>query len=201
MSNQKLIDYLVENDLLKDGFYTHETIAWKLLVDDDDLEQLSGQLQTYNIDQDQVQERDSKSFFHELLLNIFMSMIFNLSQIFELQSSKPDLDKFDMNDFYPIIKDKLTKVCIYPSVCDYEQSNEYSVRELTESKFRYCRIVLKNNKEDYKYLIMNNIPDDNDYFFIGNPRFVGGTDTLEEIFSVCYINKKIYKISFSTIQK
>jgi len=189
--NTKLIDFLIDNDLTKEGFYTHETIAWKLLVDDSNLDQLEGQLQTFSVEDDP--QSDPISFFHEFLLSVFMEMIFDLATIWELNI---DYDKFDINDFFPLIKDKMTKVSILPSIMDFDEDNEYSHRELNKNK--YCRVVLKDNKSDRGY--QHYLGDDNKYFMVGNPRFVK-KDKLENVFSTCVINKKIYKISFSTVQK
>ncbi len=191
--NEQIVDYINQHDLLRDDFYTEKTIAWKLLIDDENLEQLKGQLLLFeDKEQGQDSDDDPKSLFHELLLNIFMEMILGLSMIMQSTSDiEPDMTKFNINDFYPIIKDKMTKICIYPSVYESDQ-------DLSGSECRYCKVILRYNSSDKQFFDMNNISEETKHYFIGNRRFKK-TDKLEDIFSTCSINGITYKISFSTI--
>lgn len=201
LSNE--IDEIINDN----SVYTPETIAWKLIMEKvgDNLE---SQLMTYSTESDE--EGDPISFFYEILITIFMEMLFDLAIInnafecdvnnkeFDKDNINFDIEKFDLNLFISKITECFAQISIVVSVGVFDEQNEYSQKELSDK--RYCRIILRPNKKEVNLFDMYDVPDEKNYYFLGNPKYKK-TDNLNNIFSTCTLNNKIYKISFYKIQK
>jgi hypothetical protein len=175
---EKLVDKIIDNDknMSNDEFYTPEKLALRLLLDDLD-EDLSGMLLPLNPEPNK--ENDSASFLFEILITIFMEMIFglvNLMNSCEDESNNvdnafsPDMSNFDINAFLPKIKDKFENVGIFLGIIEHNRSDiEKSYEKINNE--RYCRVILKYYHEDAPLFIKYNVPDNLHYHMLLNESY------------------------------
>jgi len=188
-----------END--SDDVYTPASIAWKLLMDDID-DSLSANLMAMTPDNDE--DSDPVSFLFEILITIFMEMIFDLAiinnEIDNDNGFNPDISKFNINDFLPILEKKFNRVSILLNINTYDKKSDdhENLRNILDN--RYCRVILRHCPEDSHIFKKNNIPSELNYHIILNQMYKQKSD-LKNIYAIIIIENIIYKISFNLVKK
>ena len=201
----KTIEYY--NNISDDMHYTVETLAWKLLTNDENINKLENAIKTLSDCADT--ENDEFSFSFEIYITLFCELIFNLMKInFNYDENNnnseftPKYSNYDLNDIISILKIKFAKLCLLLCVHSEnidENMSEEDVKMHIDSEYsdRYCRILLVNNKFDRKMLAkyISNKEEDKFYMFIINNMFKT-VKIIKKIYSVMVVNNKIYKIYF-----
>jgi len=199
-----LIERIIEeNDMLANEYYTPQTIAWKLIMDDND-EALSGALLGYADGGDD----DPASFMFEILVTIFIEMIFDIAVIAQATDDEsklqdfefnPDMGKFDLDLFINTIKKKFNKISYICSVETYnkKEMSKHELAELQETvNNRYCRIILKHNPDDRKIFKTKNIAEN--YHMILNETYIRKKH-LRDIYAIVMLYDKVYEIHFDNV--
>lgn len=191
----------------EDTYYTPETIAWKLYQDDDD-KPLTAKLLGFGVDDGTCENE----YTFELLLSVFLEMLIHMMKIDSLKNSNDlndpndkentdevslefDFEKFDMNLFFPIIRNKFKKIFYLCSVETYDRNDDKDYL-LEIVKKRYSRIILRKNKEDSHYF--ESIGSLDEYDFIPCDGYKQQRQ-LKNIFSIMSIGPHMYKIRFDKI--
>jgi hypothetical protein len=192
-----------ENDMLANEYYTPQTIAWKLLMDDTD-EALSGALLGFGDGEDD----DPESFMFEILITIFIEMVFDIAVVAQASNDgstsqdfefNPDMEKFDLDLFIDTIKKKFNRISYICSVTTYDKKSmsSYELNELQKTvNNRYCRIILKHNPDDKKTFRKKQI--DENYHMILNENY-RIKKHLKDIYAIVIINEKVYQIYFDKV--
>ena len=199
---EKLAEEIYDEYECNDTIYTPENIAWKLLMDDDD-EKLSSAIQTFCPSFEDT-ESDSVSYFFEVLLTIFMEMIFDLAILLNMKENEtngedfmfdPDMDNFNMEDFIPTLKKKFNKISIITHVSEYEKNDPVLESVIGN---RYCRIILKHLPKDRPLFKKYNVSEDMNYHMVLGSNFTS-KKKLKEVYAVIIIKDIAYKIYFDTL--
>lgn len=186
-----------------DDFYTAELIAWKL-YQDDDYTPLTSQVLGFG----PSGETDEKTYIFEMLLSIFLEMLIHMMKMDHLKSMEeclddleqdfePDFENFDMELYYPIIRNKFKKISYLVSVEIYD-TNEDKDYLFEVVKDRYSRVILRQNPSDTHYF--EEIGSDDNYDFIPSIGYTPKTN-LKDVFAILTIGQKMHKIKFDAVQK
>ena len=179
-----------------DDIFTPEELAWRLLLDD-------------NIDNAPMlafSDENSKEVLFEILLTIYVEMIFNYYKMNYLGSHvedddfdnkfddfKLDLKQLNLNMLINNFDEKMKKIKIILNVIEItkEQFDNYKT-------FRYCTILFRDLIRDKNFFIMNDayIDPEKRYHFVKNSLYKINKD-LRDIFCSFEIYGKYYKINFS----
>ena len=94
--SDKIDDYINENS--DDNTYTPESIAWKLLVDDDFAKTENGQLLGF-LQEGQINDKlEATTIGFEILITIYMQMVVNWYKLLYLMETSDNDDKnFKLN--------------------------------------------------------------------------------------------------------
>lgn len=183
--------------------YTPEMFAWKLLLDDTNSAVLSANLQTFTDTYDEAD--DPTTFTFEVLITIFMELIFGILKLNHYAEHNNENFEFDftnsnLEDILPMLKHKFNELCYVLSVETIDETNENIAYVNSVIISRYCKIILRHSKLDEYYFSVHSdeIDDEKDYHMILNGRFKK-TNKLNEVYSTCSINNKTYKISFDKV--
>ena len=192
---EELVDQFFDEDILINDVYTPQSIAWKLLMDDihDNFVNI---LMACNLDNNQ-RETDSVSFLFEILITIFMEMVFDLAIIINssYKEFNPKIDSFNLDEILPTLKNKFKYVNIILNIDTYKRNNnDECLRELLDD--RYCRVIFNNNHEHNHLFIKNNVSKELNYHMIINNLYKQKKELIY-IYAIIMINDTIYKISFS----
>jgi predicted DNA binding CopG/RHH family protein len=191
-----------------DDGYTPESLAWKLLMDDVDTS-LASNLLAY--DPDDTVGDNSNSYIFELLLTIFMEMIFDMALIADAEEQEqqnvsdykfnPNLKKFDLNLFLPTLTQKFNYLSILLKTECYNKTT-YDESELQQIlNNRYCRVILRHDTNNKNYFKQHNIPEELNYHIIGNSfNEKKKYKHLTDVYAVIMINDYLYVISFDKIK-
>jgi len=210
---QTFIDEI--NNITDKDYYTVESFAWKLLIDDDDIEVLSSALKVLSDVQDS--EQDPITFSFEIYSMLFCEMIFNMMNInFECEHKDPD-DEFypdykknNLEDILDLLKNKFAKLHILLNISsiniDFKENVNIFVRQ--EYPNRYARIALVGNKYDRTFIEKKNYTDissDNNKFYLNLlnndfNKYIKQNYELKDLYNIIVVNDKIYKISFDFIK-
>lgn len=165
--------------------FSPETIAWKMVTNEID-EKFSSQI--YAINPDNINDDNPLSFTFELLITIFMEMIYYLLHI----ENKEDFDETDIKNNIEMFKTKFLAINTMLYI------TEYGVSEINNTTFfdRYCKIILKNQNE--YFFSQNEI--DVEYHMLLNP-FYETKHKLKNNYAILQIKNKTYKIYFEKIEK
>lgn len=197
---EKLVDQMEECHDSK--VYTPESIAWELLVGEVD-EEKKGSLLNYSMD-DGIE--DPITFTYEILITVFMELLFNIAKLNSYNNNDddtefiPDYDKFDMNSFCAVIGDKLNLLGYSllvqdDEIADFADDKEH-LKEIIDG--RYCRVVLRYHDND-THFEDNNVSDDIFYHMKLNGLSDVKYEKLKDVYSVVFLNGKIYRISFEKL--
>lgn len=199
------MEYLIEEANLKrsSDFYTPESFAWDLLVGDIDNDKV-GKLLSYSIENEKDNKNDKLTFQFEILITIFLELMFNLAKLDyygedndEDKKFIPQYDKFDMNLYKNIIGDKF-KIFGYGVNVNFENLEKFTL-DKEGFKFlvdnRYCRVLLRyNDINDEKEF--SKFSDDTYYHMIINGLNKNKYDKLEQIYSIFFIGDSVFSVNF-----
>lgn len=190
-------------------FFSPEAFAWKMILDDTgNVDDLSGVIQTFTPETDL--ETDPASYLFEILLTIYMEMIFQLFILTEASNSSedkpfdptPKFDNFNIDYFMPTIEEKFRKVSILAYTEKYDRKSDVDMTDMINQ--RYCRIIfrhLEETKAEFRKLNkMGVITSDTNYHMKLNELY-NPTAKLRDIYAIVMINDICYKIYFNTVQK
>ena len=187
-----------------DDFYTPKTIAWELYQNNDDTP-LSSQILGFGPNDGST----PNEYTFELLLSIFLEMLFHMIRMDLLENNANDTDDandanddpeidlkyFDMELYYSTIRNKFKKISYLCTIETYDKNDDKDYL-LEIVKNRYSRIILRSNPEDEHYF--DEIDSVDDYDFIPCVGYKQQKN-IKNIFSVMSIGSKMYKIKFDTI--
>lgn len=204
----------MENDKKKcdtnnDDTFTPEELAWRLLFDD-------------NVDNVQLlafSDENSIEILFEILLTIYVEMIFNYYKIQYLETCLNNddgnndnfNDNFDdnFNDKFDNYKLDLTQINLGMLTDKFDEKIKkikfiLNINEMTFDRFeeckinRYCTILFKDLLRDKAFFIMNGeyLDPEKRYHFVKNSRYEN-KNNLRDIFCSFELNGKYYKINFS----
>lgn len=183
-------------------------LAWKLLTDDTFYSDYGCRIQTFNAD-GYDEENDPNTFFFEILLHIFLSLIQNISLIMDSGNESKishrnlfhsDPEKFDLNLYLPTIEAKFRQLAITIVVSEYkiDDYNEDDINNIVRN--RYCRIVTRNQKKNEHYFYENNVPDNEMFHMILSETYKKKIN-LKDTYAILMNNTKLYKIHFDLCTK
>jgi hypothetical protein len=188
---------------------TPESIAWDLLVGDIDSEK-KGKLIGF-CDRDKANNNsDLLTYRYEMLITIFMEMIFNIAKLNfyseNITSSEnikflPDYEKINPEVIFPLIQEKfkILGISVFIDSENMEVENDEDKENIIKLvNDRYCRVILRYYDND-EYFNNNNIEDDIYYHMKLNGLNKSEYKKIREIYSVIFLNSKIYKIYFDEI--
>jgi hypothetical protein len=185
--------------------YTPESIAWDLLVGESIDPEKRGKLIGFGpLEKEKENQELSKSdiftYKYEILITIFMELLFNMAKLNHFAENEenakfiPDYKKFNIDAFFSLIQDKF-KILGFLAFVDSERmegDKEWLVSLVNE---RYCRVVLRYYDDDDHFEI-NNVAEDIYYHMKLNGLNKMKYKKLKEIYSVIFLNDKVYKIYF-----
>jgi hypothetical protein len=189
---------------IDDTNYTPETLAWKLLFDSN-IESFSSQLLTFT--DEASKETEPMTYLFEVLITIFMEMIIGILKTNfysdELNKDKEFNPKFNHNDFeeiIPLLKTKfdLINILLFTEKIEPTEDNKFHNSEVHKNK--YCRIIMKHNKDDFSLFTIygDRVAEDKIYHMILNSKFILTNKTLNSVYAVAIIDGITYRIYFST---
>lgn len=191
-----------------ENWYSPQTLAWKLIMDDfTEDDNLANMIMSYN--PDHTSENDPASFLFEILLTIFMEMLFDFAIIMSAKECetngrefefKPNMKKFNIDDYTELIQNKFLKVSILLTIEKHDiESFEKDYLEKIINK-RYCKVIVKPNRTESHLFKLYKVDSDANYHMILNSSYEK-TDVLKDIYAICKINNTLYQISFNIIEK
>lgn len=184
------------NEQIDENDYTPEALAWKLIMDD-------------NIDNSSLlifSEDNNKETLFEILLTIYVEMIFDYYKLKYLESLDPNenfdnnFDNFKLNvsninifNLTYIFSSKFNKIKYILNVKELT-SEEYEISR----KHRYCTVLLKDSENDYIYFMMNEkyLDPDKRHHFVLNSLYEK-KENLYDIYCTFNINSNYFKIYFT----
>jgi hypothetical protein len=199
------IDDIISNNISNDTF-TPESLAWRLLVDDELKNNTNIKQMLASIDLNEESNPDifnKEAYLFEILLTIYLEMLFGWYKLLHLIENemnenpvefKLDLSKLTLKDLEEPFKEKI-KLLGY-MLCIHEIKNkDYYDYIKNES---YCRVALRDLPSDFGFFEINKnrIDREKRYHFILNSKFKGKS-VLRDIFMMIIINDVAYKISFN----
>lgn len=191
------------SEIKKDDVYTPELFAWKLLLEDANASVLSANLQSFTDTYDEAD--DPTTFSFEVLLTIFMELIFGMLKLNHYAENQddqfnPNFSNHNLEDIIPLLKHKFNELCYILSIEIIDETQENNSYVNMVNKNRYCKILLRHNQADSGYFIVNEhiIDPDKDYHMVLNSRYEL-TDKLNDVYATCSLNDKTYKFSFDKV--
>lgn len=204
--------------MCEDCLVTPELLAWKLVMDDD-VNDYAGVLQPCVFGDNQKNMEniryESLEDQFQILITIFMEMIFDILKINHINSFIDDDGVYDdsidlESTFSPnendilddsiilLIRDKFKKVRIFLGVMRIYDSKIDDSRNYGSSSNYYCRIMLKDTIDgSIHFKNNNNIDPAKRYtFLMQNNKELRKHKKLDDFYAVCNVNDKKYKISF-----
>jgi len=183
-----------------DDIFTPEEIAWRLLLDEN----------VNNVQLLAFSDENSVEILFEILLTIYLEMIYNHYKMEHLTSLSEDKN-FDKNfdDNFNKYNLDLSKITLSTLIADFDKKfkkikfilniNEISQEIFNEYKInRYCTILFRDLQRDSTFFIMNStyLDPEKRYHFVKNSKYTNKT-VLRDIFCSFELNGKYYKINFS----
>jgi hypothetical protein len=184
-----------------DNIESVESIAWKLLVDDDD-GNVNSKILDFFVGDDFKNEYEKNSITFQIMISIFMEMVITsmmmkttllnmdddgtINNVLDSDDISYDL-KFDLDEI-EILKDKIFKTGY--QLCIHEVSDYYD----TLDKY-YCRILFKKcNENHFKIKQINK-----EYTFLLRTNDEEGFNTLKDFYAITEIDGKKLQIYFDKI--
>jgi hypothetical protein len=197
---------------------TPESLAWKLLMDDD-VEKFAGVLlPCVSGDKSDLKGEvayDSLVDQFQILITIYMEMVFGSLKINHVSSLlngdgdldenvdvektfNPDLSQVKVKDMAGIFKEKLQKIRVFLSVNEIEDTDKENSKDFG---YYYCRIILKDTLEGKTYFRANRdrLDPDKRYTFVMRHDTEQKQKKLGDFYAVCSLPHIKIKISFSPI--
>ena len=191
----KILDIILDIILnMEDNTFTPEELAWRLILDEN---VNSAPLIAFS-------DENSKEIMFEILITIYIEMIFNYSKLKYLENQNVedldnnfdnfniDLNQININDLTNIFCEKFTKLKFILNVSELSREEFENTK-----KNRYCTVLLKDLESDKNFFELNKEYFDSDkrYHFILNNLYKT-KEELRDIFCTFRINSKYFKINF-----
>jgi hypothetical protein len=207
--SKRTVDEFIGSVEYDDNDYTPESLAWKLLVAEDTVN--NGVIQFYNNGNDLD---DHNAFIFEILITMYFEMLFNWHKLLyymnielnqnndinndETEKKIPniDVDKITLDDLTEPFKTKFKKV---NTLLNVQIINDNYYAHLNNDK--YCTVMLRflENNKMYFEINKNYIDEDKQYHFVLNSIFKPKTQ-LRDIYCLVNLGKLKIKINFNNIQ-
>jgi hypothetical protein len=207
--SKRLVDEYIGSIEYDDDDYTPESMAWKLLIAEDTVN--NGIMQFYNNGND---IDDRKSFIFEILITMYFEMLFNWHKLLFYMNLEDtvnsnnninvnttyeqnfNVDNLTIDDLTEPFKTKFHKINILLNV-SIISDNYYTYL----NEYKYCSVMLRfiESNKQYFEINKNNIDEDKQYHFILNSKYKHKTD-IRDIFCLVNLGNKKLKINFNNIQ-
>jgi hypothetical protein len=195
--------YLDHNEQINSNVMTPESIAWKLITDEN-LEK-NGNFQMLTFADEQDEQNDPITFLFEILLTVYFEMLFGLGTLEFLLNNedtdltekdfKPDLEQITLDQLNTPYSDKfkIIKYLLFITPLSVDDFIYYK-------NDAWCKIMLKDYKPDETFFEFNSkyIDTPKRYCFIRNSLYIKKTK-LNEVYALCNLGKSMYKINFSSL--
>lgn len=202
-----------------DSIVTPETLAWKVLMDDN-IEDYAGVLLPFVVDNDQDHntQYDNLAGQFEMLITIYMEMVFGLLMVNHMnsymnedgelegdvdfnQTFNPNFTEYDISDLTDIFREKLKKIRVFLSVQELWDANESDPRDFGSGNEYYCKIILKDLPEGKTYFWQHRkrLDPEKRYTFTIRNDEDKKQKKLDDFYAVCDLPGKKVRISFSLI--
>lgn len=207
-------DFLTEPNT---DIVTPESLAWKILMDKniEDYEGIIMPFVTYDNDSSKTRYDDISAQF-EILITIYMEMVFYVLKINHINSKmneedhiddktdlesdfNPEFDKFDVKDMRDIFQEKFKKIRIFLSIREVDDDGMNDSKNFGSENEYYCRILLKHIPENKTYFWNNRKSIDPKKWYTFIIRDDKTQHKLEDFYAVCKLPHKKFRISFSII--
>lgn len=209
-------EFLNQTDgYVPDEGVTPESLAWKILMDDD-IEKYTGVLLPFadanNNTDVSLAKYDSLSVHFEILLIMYMEMIFSMLKINHIskqcdengelnddadleQNFKPDLSQFTLDDMTVLFREKFKKVRIFLSVIEIDNNTDGNNSDY------YCRVILKDTLDGRSYFWknQNRLDPNKRYTFEIRNDTKKTHKKLDDFYAICSLPNIRVRISFSHI--
>jgi hypothetical protein len=201
------------NQIIDDNNYTPEALAWKLLMDDD--------ITTSNLMI--FSDEKNKEIVFEILLTIYLEMIFGHYKMQYLEANCNNIDNIDniddndeddnYDDIYDNFKLDINKVNLFTLTNVFASKFNklnfiLNVREINREEYfqskqnRYCTVLLKDSPSDEMYFTLNQKhldPEKRYHFVLNNIYNTKENIDVRDIHCSVNINNVYYKIYFTQI--
>jgi hypothetical protein len=209
-----------------DNFSSPETLAWKLLTDEN-CKDHSNILLPVVENNDDIQTNpetltdasyDNNATQFELLISIYMEMIFGLLKINHINSLlnddgeldsdidydmtfDPDLSKFSKDDMLLLFREKMKKIRIFLSIHEIYDADIDNYNDFGSSSEYYCKIILKDTDHGRKHFLKyaNSLDPKKRYTFLIRQDKEKKQRKLDDFYGVCSLPNMKLRISFSPI--
>lgn len=200
---------------------TPESLAWRLLIDDD-VNDYAGVLLPFvtgdnNTTNDSIRYDNLADQF-QILITIYMEMLFGMLKINHINSYidtngdldesvdleatfNPDISKFTIDDLIGTFRDRFAKIRVFLSVRGIYDSNENNPKEYGSDSDYYCRIILKNSPEGKTYFRTNShwLDPEKLYTFVIRNDDKKRQKKIDDFFAVCTLPNLKVRVAFSQI--
>jgi hypothetical protein len=200
---------------------TPESLAWRLLIDDD-VADYAGILLPFVANDNNIVanhiSNDNLADQFQILITMYMEMLFGMLKINHINSFinsdgelddsidlettfKPDISKFTIEDLLGTFRDRFAKIRVFLSVRGIYDSDETNSRDYGSNFDYYCRIILKNSVEGNTYFKANShwLDPEKLYTFAMRNDDKKRQKKLDDFFAVCTLPNLKVKVAFSPI--
>ena len=209
------------NTNIDDTNVTPESLAWKLLMDDN-VKEYEGVILAYvNNDNDKnknIEKYDDIAGQFEILITIYMEMIFGLLKINHVnkfineqgelnnnvdldKSFKPDFTNFGIDDLKSCFREKMKKIRVFLSALTIHDTMIDDPGDFGKMTEYYCKILLKDTQGGKSYFKKNgsNLDPEKRYTFLIRNDIEKKQNKLQDFYAVCALPNMKVRISFSPI--
>ncbi len=189
---EEMVDDILNS---KDDVYTPERIAWQLLVGEVDECQKGMEILSVGRDSGNIH-----TFVYEILITIFMELLFNLAKLGHYSKNEnkkfiPDYEKLEIDALLSVVSDKMILLKYIARVNTYEKTEIDPDEFKTLANARYCRVVLRYYDEDPFF--DQNIADDLYYHMKLNGLKEREYKKLSDIYCLIVLPDKVYTVAFT----
>lgn len=191
-----------------------ESLAWKLLVDDD-IEDFAGVLipcsESSSISDMKTVKHDELIDQFQILITIYMELVFGLLKINHInnnldengeiknvnleESFSPDFSIFSIDDLLNLFKDKFKKIRYILNVKEISEEDSYYTMKY------YCRIILKDTPDGkiHYFVNKNKLDSTKRYTFLIRNSNLSEFNQLSDFYAICALPNFKVKVYFSPI--
>jgi hypothetical protein len=202
-----------------DDIVTPESLAWKLLMDDD-IKDFVGVILPYVVNDDAKNNTnyDNLASQFEILITMYMEMLFGTLKIQHVnamlnedqeldpeldleETFQPNISKFSIDEMINLFREKLKKIRIFLSVRQIVDSDETNSRDFGSEANYYCRVLLKDTPDGKTYFWnnRNRIEPTKRYTFVIRNDENPTQKKLDDFYAVATLPGMKIRISFSPI--
>ncbi len=209
------------NTNIDDTNVTPESLAWKLLMDDN-VKDYAAVILAF-VSNDDVCNKNNERYDDlagqfEILITIYMEMIFGLLKINHVnqyineqgelkndvdlnKSFKPDFSNFGIDDLKNCFRDKMKKIRVFLSAQTILDANDNNPGDFGSMTEYYCKILLKDTEGGKSYFLKNskNLDPEKRYTFVIRNDTDKKQKKLNDFYAVCALPNMKVRISFSPV--